>query len=118
MARKRTGLYLRNGIYHCDFTVNSQRFRQTLETPDWREAKARFDDLRQRAKEGKLPACVAACTKEMGNGAIYFGDMREDAVSNGTETLPLAETLAKRGGFRFKAELGTKPRVWYLPPRR
>jgi len=71
-----------------------------------------------RAKEGKLPACVAACTKEMGNGAIYFGDLREDAVSNGFETLPLAETLAKRGGFRFKAELGTKPRVWYLPARR
>lgn len=31
MPRKRTGLYLRNAIYHCDFTVNGQRFRQTLE---------------------------------------------------------------------------------------
>ncbi|MEE9592675.1 MAG: 4Fe-4S dicluster domain-containing protein [Thermoplasmata archaeon] len=69
------------------------------------------------AKQGKLPACVRACTAEMGDGAIFFGDMREDAVSNGTETLPLAKTLRERGGFRFKEELGTRPRVWYLPPR-
>ncbi len=69
------------------------------------------------AKEGKLPACVRACTKEMGEGVIYFGDMREDAVSNGVRTIPLAKTLRERGGFRFKEELGTHPRLWYLPPR-
>ncbi len=67
---------------------------------------------------GKLPACVEACTKEMGNGAIYFGDLREDTVSNGVETIPLAKTLREKGGFRLKDELGTRPRVWYLPPRR
>ncbi|MGH8649473.1 MAG: sulfate reduction electron transfer complex DsrMKJOP subunit DsrO, partial [Burkholderiales bacterium] len=71
-----------------------------------------------RAKEGKLPACVEACTAQMGDGAIYFGDLREDAVSNGVETIPLAKTLRERGGFRFKEELGTHPRVWYLPARR
>lgn len=69
------------------------------------------------AKVGKLPACARACTAEMGDGAIFFGDMREDAVSNGVETLPLAKTLRERGGFRFKEELGTRPRVWYLPAR-
>ncbi len=68
-------------------------------------------------KHGKLPACVRACTAKMGNGAIYFGDIREDAVSNGVETIPLAQTLREKGGFRFKEELGTRPRVWYLPPR-
>jgi len=68
-------------------------------------------------KHGKLPACVRACTAEMGDGAIFFGDLREDAVSNGVETIPLAKTLRERGGFRFKEELGTLPRVWYLPPR-
>ncbi|MFQ5907703.1 MAG: 4Fe-4S dicluster domain-containing protein [Thermoplasmata archaeon] len=69
------------------------------------------------AKHGILPACARWCTAEMGDGAIYYGDMREDAVSNGVETLPLAKTLRERGGFRFKEELGTRPRVWYLPPR-
>lgn len=68
-------------------------------------------------RHGKLPACVRACTTEMGDGAIFFGDLREDAVSNGVETLPLAKTLRERAGFRFKEELGTLPRVWYLPPR-
>lgn len=68
-------------------------------------------------EEGRLPECVTACTKEMGNGAIYFGDLREDAVSNGVETIPLSKTLRERGGFRFKEELGTKPRVFYLPAR-
>ncbi len=69
-------------------------------------------------QEGRLPVCVEACTKEMGSGAIYFGDLREDAVSNGVETIPLSKTLREKGGFRFKEELGTRPRVFYLPPRR
>ncbi len=69
------------------------------------------------ARKGALPACVQACTKEMGDGAIYYGDLREDAVSNGVETLPLSRTLREKGGFRFKEELGTRPRVFYLPPR-
>lgn len=60
MARKRTGLYLRNGIYHCDFTVNGQRVRQTLETTDWREAQRRENDLKGQAKEGKLASGTTA----------------------------------------------------------
>ncbi len=69
------------------------------------------------ARQGQLPACAASCTKEMGNGAIYFGDLRENAVSNGVETISLSKMLHERGAFRFKEELGTRPRVWYLPPR-
>ncbi len=69
------------------------------------------------ARKGVLPACVRACTAEMGDGAIYYGDLREDAISNGVETLSLSKTLRERGAFRFKEELGTLPRVWYLPAR-
>lgn len=50
----------RNGTYHCDFTVNGERCRQTLETRDWREAKRREDDLKARAREGKLATGVTA----------------------------------------------------------
>ncbi|HKZ99865.1 MAG TPA: 4Fe-4S dicluster domain-containing protein [Thermoplasmata archaeon] len=64
-----------------------------------------------RADEGELPACVQACPMK----AIFFGDAREDAVSNGSEVWRLSEALRERGGFRFKEELGTKPRVFYLP---
>jgi len=64
------------------------------------------------SKKGELPACVTACP----NGVFYFGDENEDAVSNGTVTVKLSELLEERGGYRFMEDLGTKPRVYYLPP--
>ena len=64
------------------------------------------------AREGLLPACVTACP----NGVFYFGDENEDAVSNGTVTVKLSELLRERAAYRYLEELGTKPRVYYLPP--
>lgn len=65
------------------------------------------------AREGKLPHCAGAC--EM--GAIYFGDQNEDAITNSKgETHRLSQLLRDRGGYRYLEELGTKPRVYYLPP--
>lgn len=64
------------------------------------------------AREGKLPDCVTACP----NGTIYFGDANEDVVSNGDETVRLSELIKKRSGYRYLEELGTEPRVYYLPP--
>jgi molybdopterin-containing oxidoreductase family iron-sulfur binding subunit len=61
---------------------------------------------------GLLPHCVNACP----NGVYYFGDENEDAVTNGEETLKLSELLATRAGYRPMEDLGTKPRVYYLPP--
>jgi molybdopterin-containing oxidoreductase family iron-sulfur binding subunit len=68
-----------------------------------------------RLRENKLPYCVSACP----NGVYYFGDENENAVTNGTthETVNLRELLGKNGGYRLMAELGTKPRVYYLPPK-
>ena len=56
-------LYKRHGIYHCDFVVNGQRFRQTLETRDWREATQRENDLKARALEGKLASKTEALAR-------------------------------------------------------
>ncbi|MDQ7819668.1 MAG: 4Fe-4S dicluster domain-containing protein [Armatimonadota bacterium] len=65
--------------------------------------------------EGRLPACAAACPM----GAIYFGDQGEDAVTNSQgETVRLSELVAANAGYRLLEELGTEPRVYYLPPRR
>lgn len=61
---------------------------------------------------GKLPSCVTECP----NGTIFFGDENEDAVTNGEETFRLSELLRKRAGYRLFEDLGTKPRVYYLPP--
>ena len=68
-----------------------------------------------RLREGKLPYCVSACP----NGVYYFGDENEDSVTNGTtkETYRLSELLKVNAGYHLMAELGTKPRVYYLPPK-
>src|SRR5688500_3290433 len=63
-------------------------------------------------REGELPHCVTACP----NGVFYFGDENEDAVTNGEDTVKLSELLTTRAGYRALEELGTKPRVYYLPP--
>ncbi len=66
------------------------------------------------AAAGHLPSCSQACP----NGVIYYGDENEDAVTNSlNETLQLSKVLEERAGYRFKEELGTKPRVYYLPPK-
>jgi molybdopterin-containing oxidoreductase family iron-sulfur binding subunit len=66
-----------------------------------------------RLREGKLPYCVEACP----NGVFYFGDENEDAVTNGTtkETVRFRKLLSDNGGYQLMPELGTKPRVYYLP---
>jgi len=66
-------------------------------------------------RKGQLPYCVTACP----NGVFYFGDEYENAVTNGTtkETVNLKELLEKNGAYRLLTELGTQPRVYYLPPK-
>ena len=49
-------------------------------------------------------------------GAIYFGDEYDDAVTNSKgETIQLSKITKKGAGFRLLEELGTEPRVYYLP---
>jgi len=68
-----------------------------------------------RLRENQLPYCVSACP----NGVFYFGDENEDAVTNGTtkETVRLSQLLKQNAGYRLMPELGTQPRVYYLPPK-
>ena len=59
-----------------------------------------------------LPRCVTACPM----GVIYFGDILEDTVTNGDETVRFSKMMLDRAGFRYREELGTLPSVYYLPP--
>ena len=63
-------------------------------------------------RQGKLPDCVTACP----NGVYFFGDVNEDTVTNGDETLRFSELIKDKGGYRYAEELGTEPSVYYLPP--
>lgn len=73
---------------------------------------AKCDFCTDRSSNGLLPACVIACP----NGAIFHGDELEDVVTNGEDSFRLKKLLADRAGYRQFEELGTKPRVYYLPP--
>lgn len=64
-----------------------------------------------RTKDGKLPACADACPMN----AIYLGDLTQDVATNGQEVVKLSRFLAENSAFRLKEELGTRPRVWYIP---
>lgn len=44
----------RGKTWHTHFFVDGQRFRQSLETSDWREAQAKEKDLIAQASQGKL----------------------------------------------------------------
>ena len=65
-----------------------------------------------RIRKGKLPDCVTACPY----GVFYFGDLNEDTVTNGDETVRFSELIRDRAGYRLMEDLGTKPSVYYLPP--
>ena len=47
-------LYKRKNTWWTDFSVNGQRFRESLDTSDWREAQAKEKELIAQASRGKL----------------------------------------------------------------
>lgn len=66
------------------------------------------------AAAGQLPPCTARCPMD----AIYYGDENEDAVTCASgQTLQLSKLLTDGAAYRHLEELGTQPRVYYLPPR-
>ena len=60
---------------------------------------------------GELPACVSGCPM----GVLYIGDLVTDIAVNGPgKTVVLSEFLRDNDAVRYKEELGTNPRVWYI----
>ncbi len=58
-----------------------------------------------------LPACVEACPR----GAHFIGDLVTDIAVNGRSTVKLSTFLHEGNAVRFKEELGTNPRCYYIP---
>lgn len=101
-------IYKRNGIYHCDFVVNGQRFRQTLETSDWREATHRENELKARAREGKLACGLTAEFSRLGFEAAldrYLAELsveRQDGAKDPRKTWEGRLTACLRPFFSGK----------------
>lgn len=81
------------------------------QTPLKRGTVTKCDFCPDMARAGKLPYCAQACP---GN-AIYYGDLEEDIATNGVELVRLSKFLSDHQAYRQKAELGTQPRVYYIP---
>jgi molybdopterin-containing oxidoreductase family iron-sulfur binding subunit len=62
-------------------------------------------------RSGTLPYCVQGCP----HLAIYYADLEEDLATNGRELLSVSRFLAENDAFLLKEELGTRPRVFYIP---
>ncbi|MEE8370121.1 MAG: 4Fe-4S dicluster domain-containing protein [Dehalococcoidia bacterium] len=63
------------------------------------------------ARTGTLPYCVQACP----NRAIYYGDLEEDIATNGKDIVVASRFLSENQAYHLRGELGTKPRVAYIP---
>jgi Fe-S-cluster-containing dehydrogenase component/Ni/Fe-hydrogenase subunit HybB-like protein len=63
------------------------------------------------ARTGRLPYCAQGCP----NHAIYYGDMEEDLATNGDQVVKLSRLLSEDSTYRLKENLGTQPRVYYIP---
>lgn len=58
----------------------------------------------------ELPSCVEACPRHV----HYIGDFVTDVAVNGVATVKLSTFLSENNAVRFKEELGTNPRTYYI----
>jgi len=58
----------------------------------------------------ELPSCVEACPR----GVHYIGDIVTDVAVNGRTTVRLSTFLRENNAVRFREELGTNPRTFYI----
>jgi molybdopterin-containing oxidoreductase family iron-sulfur binding subunit len=63
------------------------------------------------ARTGTLPYCIQGCPQR----AIYYGDLEEDIATNGKAVVSVSRFLSDNDAYRAKEELGTEPRVYYIP---
>ena len=65
-----------------------------------------------RLPSGMLPECATSCQM----GVIYIGDLTTDVAVNGQgNVITISEFLRDNDAVRLKEELGTNPRVYYIP---
>ena len=81
------------------------------QTPLRRGVTAKCDFCPDMARAGKLPYCAQGCP----HNAIYYGDLEEDLATNGEEVVELSRFLTENHAYNQKADLNTKPRVYYIP---
>ena len=103
-------LHKRNRIWHTAFTVDGQRFRQSLETTDWRVAQAKEKELIAEAKGGKL------APKRLPIARLTFRDAAERFIQDRVERLAALSVRTERERARMiNATFGNIP-VFRITP--
>ncbi len=92
--------------------IADQAYNAETSMPQKKGTVGKCDFCPDMTRMGMLPHCVSACP----NGVFLFGDMIEDSVTNGAETFRFSDLVRDKAGYRLMEDLGTKPRVYYLPP--
>ncbi len=90
--------------------VKAAPYNVQTQTPALKGTVMKCDFCTEQVALGGLPYCVLGCPR----GSIYFGDLEEDIATNGEEVVQLSGLLRRHEAFRYKEELGTRPRVYYI----
>jgi Fe-S-cluster-containing dehydrogenase component len=98
--------------HYEEFDEDKEPYSPEASSPGKEGTVAKCDFCPDLIRIGKLPYCAQNCPM----GVIYFGDMDEDIVTNGTETYKFSDLIRDRAGYRYLEVLGTRPTVYYLPP--
>lgn len=98
--------------YKKPLVENDQEYSPETSLPLKEGTVGKCDYCPDMIRKGELPHCITACP----NGALYFGDVNEDVVTNGDETVRLKELLKDKAGYRYMEYFGTEPNAYYLPP--
>src|ERR1017187_1976792 len=97
-------LLKRGKTWHCHFVVNGQRFRQSLETKDWREAQNKEKELIASASEGKLTQTSATLARQP------FGQAADDYVlARKLELAPASQAKEKQLLVQLKIYFKEQP---------
>lgn len=87
-----------------------QDYDVQTQVPAIRGTVMKCDFCTDRAQAGGLPYCIEGCPR----GALWFGDLEEDVATNGRELVQLSRFLEDNHAVRYKEDLGTEPRVFYI----
>lgn len=81
------------------------------QTPAQKGTVMKCDFCPDMARAGVLPYCAQGCP----NKAIYYGDLEQDIATNGEQMVSVSRFLSEHQAYNLKEDLGTKPRVYYIP---
>jgi integrase len=94
----------RGKVWHCHFVVNGQRFRQSLETTDWREAQSKEKELIAEAQAGKLHQTATSVARQP------FGQAADDYVTaRKLELAPASQAKEKQLLVQLRAHFKQEP---------